>query len=539
MVKTQPKLVLVGATPEETRRLRAELGDRFEVMSQPDETSVAAVLKALGEGVAIVEPNAELRWSNEYFEALPENVRRRVVALAVQCADALEEAPEGASGSLITKHHIESADADRAYDIYITGIARTEHGHATIDRIAAIVRDVTISSRIQQKMDAIDRAGFELVRLDVEQIQEMNSLQRLQLLEQRIVQSSHDLLRSDHFAIFLINNKKNRLELVMQSGLPEEIQDLDLFLESDGSGISGHVAATGESYICNDTRADERFLPGLSGARSSLTVPLRICDKVIGIMDIESVKPGAFDDQDRQFAEIFGRYVAMALHMLQLLVTERTETNRTVSGRFEGEINEPLDDIIHEIDWLKEHQKTADPETSAHIERILSDVESIKDRVRNVSQGPQTLLGVDAALMERNIDPFLEHKRILIADDNKKIRKIIGDVLMHRGCTTEVVSDGAAAIELLKKVGAGQHPPYDLIVSDIQMPDRNGYEVFSASRKHCPTAPVILMTGFGYDPHHSIVRASQEGLQSVLFKPFEIELLVKQVREALGAPKDS
>lgn len=535
MVKTQPKLVLVGATPEETRRLRAELGDRFEVMSQPDETSVAAVLKALGEGVAIIEPSGELRWSNEYFEALSENVRRRVLALGVQCADALEDASDSIPGSLITKHRIDSADGSRAYDVYITGIARVEHAHTTIDRIAAIVRDVTISSRIQQKMDAIDRAGFELVRLDVEQIQEMNALERLQLLEQRIVHSSHELLRSDHFAIFLVNHKKKRLELVMQSGLPEEIQDLDLFLESDGSGISGHVAATGESYICNDTRADERFLPGLRGARSSLTVPLRICDKVIGIMDIESQKPGAFDDQDRQFAEIFGRYVAMALHMLQLLVTERTTTNKTVSGRFEGEINEPLDDIIHEIDWLKEHQKTADPETSAHIDRILSDVENIKDRVRNVSQGPQTLLGVDAALLERHIDPLLQHKRILIADDNKKIRKIIGEVLAHRGCTTEVVSDGAAAIELLEKVGDHIHEPYDLIVSDIQMPDRNGYEVFSAARKHCPQAPVILMTGFGYDPHHSIVRASQEGLQSVLFKPFEIELLVKQVREALGA----
>jgi DNA-binding NtrC family response regulator len=46
--------------------------------------------------------------------------------------------------------------------------------------------------------------------------------------------------------------------------------------------------------------------------------------------------------------------------------------------------------------------------------------------------------------------------------------------------------------------------------------------------------PVILMTGFGYDPHHSIVRASQDGLQSVLFKPFEIQLLLTQVREALG-----
>jgi DNA-binding NtrC family response regulator len=64
------------------------------------------------------------------------------------------------------------------------------------------------------------------------------------------------------------------------------------------------------------------------------------------------------------------------------------------------------------------------------------------------------------------------------------------------------------------------------------MPDRNGYEVFSAVRRSCPETQVILMTGFGYDPHHSIVRASQEGLKSVLFKPFEIELLLTQVREA-------
>jgi DNA-binding NtrC family response regulator len=49
--------------------------------------------------------------------------------------------------------------------------------------------------------------------------------------------------------------------------------------------------------------------------------------------------------------------------------------------------------------------------------------------------------------------------------------------------------------------------------------------------------PVILMTGFGYDPHHSIVRASQEGLQAVLFKPFEVERLLDEVRKALLAQK--
>jgi two-component system, sensor histidine kinase SagS len=542
MVKTQPKLVLVGASPEETAQLRETLGDRYEIVVQPDESSVAAVLKALGEGVCIVNPEGELLWSNEYFESLDESVRDRVNALCVQAADAMpgsmqSPAPQGlapASNAMVTKHRVSCDQGLRSFDVYITGIARIDGDEVQTGRIAAIVRDVTIAQRTQQKMDAIDRAGFELVRMDVDQIKEMNALERLQLLEKRVIQYSHDLLRSDHFVIFLTDQKTNRLQPVMQSGLPLEIQDLDLYLETEGSGISGHVAKTGESYICYDTLTDNRFLPGLSGARSSLTVPLRVCDRVIGIMDIESKQPGAFDDQDRQFAEIFGRYIAMALHMLQLLVTERTTTNQTVSGRFEGEINAPLDDIVHEIDWLREHQKNADPETSRHIDRILSDVSSIKDRMRCVSEGPQNLLGVDEALIQREKDPLLIGKRVLVVDDNPKIRKIIGDVLSHRGCETTVVNDGVRAIEILEEIKAHGTEPFDLVVSDIQMPDRNGYEVFSAVRRCNPDTQVILMTGFGYDPHHSIVRASQEGLKSVLFKPFEIELLLTQVREAFS-----
>jgi len=543
MVKTQPKLVIVGASPAETAQLKETLGDRYEIVVQPDESSVAAVLKALGEGVCIVNPEGELLWSNEYFDFLDSTVRGRVNALCVQAADAIPGSMHdagyvghgigGIGGAMVTKHRIESDEGMRAFDVYITGIARIEGEKIHTGRVAAIVRDVTIAQRTQQKMDAIDRAGFELVRMDVDQIRELNAIERLQLLEQRVIKYSHELLRSDHFAIFLTDQRTNKLQLVMQAGLPLEIQDLDLYLEAEGSGISGWVATTGKSYICYDTLSDEMFLPGLTGARSSLTVPLMVSDKIIGIMDIESQQPGAFDDQDRQFAEIFGRYIAMALHMLQLLVTERTTTNQTVSGRFEGEINAPLDDIVHEIDWLKEHQKTADPETARHIDRILNDVSSIKDRVRCVSEGPQNLLGVDDALTKREQDPALVGKRVLVVDDNPKIRKIIGDVLNHRGCETTVVNDGARAIEVLEEIKELGTEPFDLVVSDIQMPDRNGYEVFSAVRRCNPETQVILMTGFGYDPHHSIVRASQEGLKSVLFKPFEIELLMTQVREAL------
>jgi DNA-binding NtrC family response regulator len=44
------------------------------------------------------------------------------------------------------------------------------------------------------------------------------------------------------------------------------------------------------------------------------------------------------------------------------------------------------------------------------------------------------------------------------------------------------------------------------------------------------------MTGFGYDPNHSIVRARREGLAGVLFKPFKIDQLLADLRRALTAP---
>lgn len=534
MVETQPKIVIVGGGPKEAKELRELVGDRFSIVHQPDDQGLHSVLRALGEGICILDPQGRMAWSNEYYNALDESIRREVRSLCVQAADSVGSLHHEARGSLVTKHEIQSADGSRIYDIYITGIAERDDQGLHAGRVAAIVRDVTLTKLAERKMNAIDRAGFELVRLDVNEIREMNAMQRLALLETRIVRCAKELLRFDHFAIFLIDDRDKRLRMVMQSGLPEEIQDLDLYLEDEGSGISGHVAATGESYICTDVSLDDRFLPGLSGARSSLTVPLRVWDKVIGIMDVESVEPGAFDEQDKMYAEIFGRYIAMAMQMLQMLVTERTATNLSACDRVSGEINEPLDDIELEINWLSEHEKNADPETKDHIRRIMSDVESIRNRVRSVAAGPQTLLGVDKAMMEREKDPGLIGKRVLIADDNQKIRKIIGEVLQHRGCETVVVEDGVQAIAKLELVADDKALPFDLVISDIQMPDRNGYEVFSSARKHCPGVPVILMTGFGYDPHHSIVRASQDGLQSVLFKPFEIQLLLTQVREALG-----
>ena len=55
----------------------------------------------------------------------------------------------------------------------------------------------------------------------------------------------------------------------------------------------------------------------------------------------------------------------------------------------------------------------------------------------------------------------------------------------------------------------------------------------SGSVKFSRTCPIILMTGFGWDPTHSIVKARQEGLQTVLYKPFRADRLMEAVEQAL------
>jgi two-component system, sensor histidine kinase SagS len=414
------------------------------------------------------------------------------------------------------------------------GIAGVKGRPAKVEAVAAVMREITTDRRLRQKIDAIDQAGAALVRFEADVVRKMTVFERLRLLENKIVKYCKELLRFDHFSVRLLDERSGRLEIVMSSGLPQEALELEIYPLAEGNGITGYVAATGRSYICYNAEKDPRFLPGLEGAKASLTVPLRMHDKVIGVFNIESQEVGAFNEDDRQFAEIFGRYVAMALHMLNLLVVERSATNEVISGRVEGELNEPLKDILQEADWFRT-LAAKDPEAANHLERIKSDVEAIRRRVRNVASGPQTLLGVEGALAERKPDPVLEGRRILVADDEPNVRRIIHDVLHNRGAEVDTFESGVGAIAALEEAAVGKRPPYDAVLSDIRMPDRNGYEVFATARRCLPGLPVILMTGFGYDPHHSIVRASQDGLQNVLFKPFQVERLLDELRKAMLA----
>ncbi len=508
------------------------------------ETDATALLAAIGEGVCLAADDGRILWSNERFRAYDEQIRSRIGAVCRRAAQSFQDrlTEQGDPGAFESaKYEVACDDVSRFYEVLVSpvdSVASTAPNGRV--RVAAVVWDVTTSRRLQHRMEAVDKAGAELVRLDSELISKMHAGQRLKVLEDKIVAYAHELMHFDHFAIRLVDEETNRLEIVMASGLPPEAMESEILVAREGNGISGYVAATGRSYLCPDVSKDRRYVAGIKGAASSLTVPLRLHDKVIGVFNVESETPSAFTEEDRQFAEIFANHVALAIHILDLLRVERVTTGQSLTGTVETELSEPLEDILHEADWLKNQAEQAkDQRLRAHVDRIMQDVQAIRRRVRQAAEGPQTILGADVAMAEGADDPVIAGKRVLVADDAQKIRQIIRDVLRARGARVVCCDDGAAAIDELIATtpaveGEGENrDPFDLIISDIKMPDRNGYEVFSAAKRVDENLPVILMTGFGYDPHHSIVRASSEGLQAVLFKPFQINRLLDEVHKAL------
>lgn len=510
------------------------------------------LLNAVGEGIVLCDPTGRAVWSNDLFDRLGAAVRGRVSMLCKRAVERFAaEIEEDATGRFLRPRRVvlSFGRKRRFYEVLLSPVLPEGFGGAgrgdgssgvstmpaVRPQVAAVVRDVSGRERLARKMDAIERAGQELMHFDVDVVKKMHVAERLKFLQDKVSSYAHDLLHFDHYAVRVLNESNGKLDLVMSKGLPAEATAIELLAKDTGNGISGWVAATGQSYICQDVSRDPLYVTGMEKAGSSLTVPLKLFSKTLGIFNVESARVRDFNETDRQFAEIFAHYIAVALHFLNLLLVERYTTRESAAGSVQGEISEPLNDLMAEAQRMKD-APGAGVETARAMDRILRDVAAIRRRIKDAAAGPRTLLGIEAALADTRIDPVLEGRRVLVADNEQVMRETVRDLLAARGCQVTMLDNGESAIAALEGAAPGE---FHLVVSDINLGDKTGYEVFAATKKFDASVPVILMTGFGYDPHHSIVRASQEGLQCVLFKPFQAEKLVEEVRRALGAKGQS
>ena len=117
---------------------------------------------------------------------------------------------------------------------------------------------------------------------------------------------------------------------------------------------------------------------------------------------------------------------------------------------------------------------------------------------------------------------------LLLADDSVTIQRVIELTFADEDVTVVAVSDGDQAIERLEA------SPPDIVLADIGMPGKNGYEVAQYIRRSPKLAhiPVVLLTG-AFEPVDQ-ARANEAGCDGVLAKPFEPQLVIGRVKELLA-----
>jgi len=112
---------------------------------------------------------------------------------------------------------------------------------------------------------------------------------------------------------------------------------------------------------------------------------------------------------------------------------------------------------------------------------------------------------------------------VLVVDDDANICQSLKQLLEAERCCIETAASGVFAIESLKR----HH--FDVVLSDVVMPDMDGYELYQTVKKNMPELPVVLMTAFNYDKDHIIKRSCLQGLQGVIFKKPVNPTMLKKV----------
>jgi PAS domain S-box-containing protein len=265
-----------------------------------------------------------------------------------------------------------------------------------------------------------------------------------------------------------------------------------------------------------------------------------------------------YDDQGNEIGSIgFARDIRAIRRRDQLV------TLAEIAIGLSHEINNSLEVLVNQVEMLQKYvTRVASDEDyiveSDRLQSVTSQIKKIQDITSRISQMADegeydtkeyldgkmmTDLHVDLAARpcERPADEArypLGGLKILIVDDDAGICQSLKEVLEAERCCIETAASGVVAMKCLAR------EPFDLVLSDVVMPDMDGYELYQTVKAQMPGIPVVLMTAFNYDKDHIIKRSCMQGLQGVIYKkpvnPAMLKkLLLKQCRPEAAASETS
>jgi len=116
-------------------------------------------------------------------------------------------------------------------------------------------------------------------------------------------------------------------------------------------------------------------------------------------------------------------------------------------------------------------------------------------------------------------------QRVLVVDDEARMRRVLEIMLQKMGHETRAANNGREALEL------AQHESFDLVLTDLRMPEMDGVALLDALRAQAIETPVILLTAYG--TVESAVEAMKKGAYDYILRPFDVEAVERIITRAL------
>ena len=124
---------------------------------------------------------------------------------------------------------------------------------------------------------------------------------------------------------------------------------------------------------------------------------------------------------------------------------------------------------------------------------------------------------------------------VLVLDDDAAVVNSLADLLRAEQCIVHCATRPSAAFGILRNV------KLDAVISDVVMPEMDGYDFYLKVKEEMPQLPVILMTAYYYDKDHILKRSRLRGLEGALFKkpvnPGKLRAMLTQLRQKAALEK--
>jgi PAS domain S-box-containing protein len=250
-----------------------------------------------------------------------------------------------------------------------------------------------------------------------------------------------------------------------------------------------------------------------------------------------------YDEERREIGSI-----GFAKDIREIRRRDQLVTLAEIAIGLSHEVNNSLEVLVNQVEMLRTYvDRVANDEDyiveSERLESVASQIKKIQDITGRIGQmaeegeyGTKEYLG-GKMMTDLHVDGPrgcgerakpdarypLSGLRVLVVDDDAGVCESLKDLLEEERCEVQTGSSGVQAVEWLER------KQFDIVVSDVVMPDMDGYQLYQRVKKKTPELPVILMTAFNYDKDHIIKRSCLEGLQGVIFKKPVNPVLLKKL----------